>query len=49
MISFGMFMDQVVPFLPADLASHYGTPEAWRNMSEQVWKNLSAALPASPP
>jgi hypothetical protein len=49
MISFGMFMDQVVPFLPADLASHYGTPEAWRNMSEQVWKNLSAALPFSPP
>ena len=45
LISFEMFKDQVVPFLPADLAAHYGTPEAWKAMSEKVWNDLSAALP----
>lgn len=49
MISFEMFMEQVVPFLPADLATYYGTPEGWRNMSEQVWNDLSAALPPPAP
>jgi len=49
MVSFEMFMGQVVPFLPADLAAHYGTPGAWRNMSEQVGKDLAAALPPSAP
>jgi len=44
MISFEMFMEQVVPFLPSDLAVYYGTPEAWEKMSEQVWNNLSACL-----
>jgi predicted nucleotidyltransferase component of viral defense system len=49
LISFAMFQDQVVPFLPADLASHYGTPEVWKAMSEKVWHDLVAALPASSP
>jgi hypothetical protein len=47
LISFAMFQDQVVPFLPADLASYFGTPEAWKAMSEKVWHDLVAALPAS--
>lgn len=45
LITFEMFMEQVIPFLPADLAAHYGTPEAWKTMSGQVWNNLSTALP----
>ena len=45
LISFAMFNDQVVPFLPTDLAAHYGTREAWKAMSEKVWHDLSAALP----
>lgn len=49
LISFAMFQDQVVPFLPADLAAHYGTPEAWKAMSEKVWHDLMAALPPSSP
>jgi hypothetical protein len=49
MISFEMFMEQVVPFLPSDLAAHYGTPEAWKNMSGQVWNDLSTTLPSSAP
>jgi predicted nucleotidyltransferase component of viral defense system len=49
LISFAMFQDQVVPFLPADLASYYGTPEAWKAMSEKVWHDLVAALPPSSP
>jgi len=44
LISFAMFMEQVAPFLPSDLAAHYGIPEAWQSMSEQVWNDLSAAL-----
>jgi len=44
LISFEMFMEQVIPFLPTDLAAHYGTPEAWKTMSEQVWNDLSTAL-----
>ena len=49
LISFAMFKDQVVPFLPSDLAAHYGTPEAWKAMSEKVWNDLLAALPPSAP
>lgn len=49
LISFDMFKDQVVPFLPADLAEHYGTQEAWERMSEKVWNDLSAALPPPAP
>ena len=48
LISFEMFMEQVIPFLPTDLAGHYGTHEAWKTMSENVWSNLSAARPSSP-
>jgi len=47
LISFAMFQDQVVPFLPPDLAVHYGTAEAWKTMSEKVWHDLMAALPPS--
>lgn len=47
LITFEMFMEQVIPFLPADLAAHYGTSEAWKVMSEQVWNDLSKALPPS--
>ena len=49
LISFAMFKDQVVPFLPTDLAAHYGTSEAWKAMSEKVRNDLSAALPPSSP
>jgi hypothetical protein len=49
LIDFHMFQDQVVPFLPIELAAHYGTPEAWKTLSEKVWSDLSAALlPAAP-
>jgi hypothetical protein len=48
LISFGMFRDQVVPYLPEDLAGYHGTPEAWKTISERVLDDLSAALkPAS--
>lgn len=49
LISFAMFLEQVAPFLPSDLAAHYGTPEAWQRMSKQVYRDLSAALPPSAP
>ncbi len=49
LINFEMFQDQVVPFLPGDLASYYGTPEAWKAMSEKVRHDLVAALPPSSP
>lgn len=49
MISFEMFMEQVVPFLPADLAEYFGTREAWKKMSDQVWDDLSASLPPRTP
>jgi hypothetical protein len=44
-ISLAMFRDQVVPFLPADLATHYAAAEAWKAMKEQVRTDLSSALP----
>lgn len=47
LINFAMFRDQVVPFLPTDLAAHYGTPEAWKAITERVWSDLMAALPPS--
>jgi len=46
LVSFEMFNDQVVPYLPADLAAHYGTREAWESMSGVVGENLRAALSA---
>ena len=49
MISFEMFMEQVVPFLPSDLAAYHGTPEGWEKMSAQVRSNLSAVLPPPAP
>ncbi len=42
-----MFRDQVVPFLPPDLAAHYTTAETWNRMKEQVRSDLSSALPAA--
>lgn len=44
LISFGMFRDQVVPYLPRDLAGYCGTPEAWKTISEKVLDDLSSAL-----
>lgn len=49
MINFGMFMEQVVAFLPEDLAAYHGTPVAWEKMSRQVRDNLSAILPSPSP
>lgn len=49
LLNFGMFQDQVVPFLPVDLAAHYGTPTAWKAMSERVQSDLKSALPPSSP
>ena len=40
-------VNQVVPFLPADLAAHYDTPRAWKAMAEKVRNDLSAALQPS--
>lgn len=49
LVDFPMFQDQVVPFLPGDLAAHYGTPAAWNALSEKVRRDLSAARrPAAP-
>ncbi len=48
LISFAMFKEQVVPFLPADLAAYHGTTERWQAMSGKVWNDLSAALASSP-
>jgi len=45
LVSFEMFNDQVVPYLPADLATYYGTPDAWEKMSGEVEQNLISALP----
>ena len=42
LIGFDMFKDQVVPFLSPDLAVHYGTPDAWKAMSNKVRNDLSA-------
>ena len=47
-ITLAMFLDQVVPFLPEDLAAYYGTEKAWTQMKEQARQDLSAALPPSP-
>ncbi len=49
LIDFAIFKDQVVPFLPTDLAAHYGTPEAWKAMVEKVRNDLLTALPPSAP
>jgi hypothetical protein len=43
-VSLAMFRDQVVPFLPADLAAYYATSETWNRMKEQVRSDLSSAL-----
>jgi len=44
LISFDMLTEQVIPFLPKDLAEHYGTKAAWKAMSEKVRNNLLAVL-----
>jgi hypothetical protein len=44
-ITLAMFRDQVVPFLPADLAAYYATAETWNRMKEQVRADLSSDLP----
>ena len=43
LVSFDMYWDQVIPFLPVDLAMHYGTPAAWNAMFAKVRNDLSAA------
>jgi hypothetical protein len=43
LITFEMFREQVVPYLPNDLAEHYGTPEAWKTMVDRVGNDLSRA------
>lgn len=47
LITAAIFQEQVVPFLPADLATYYGTREAWDSMKSQVRNDLSAA--SNPP
>ena len=49
LISYEMYRDQVVPYLPVDLAAYYGRPEAWKTISERVLEELSAALGAASP
>jgi hypothetical protein len=41
LITFEMFREQVVPYLPNDLAEHYGTPTAWKAMVDCVGNDLS--------
>lgn len=43
LITFEMFREQVVPYLPNDLAEHYGTPAAWKAMVDCVGNDLSRA------
>jgi hypothetical protein len=43
LMTFEMFREQVVPYLPNDLAEHYGTPEAWKTMVDRVGNDLSRA------
>jgi hypothetical protein len=43
LITFDMFREQVVPYLPNDLASHYATIEAWKAMVGRVGNDLSRA------
>ena len=43
LITFEMFREQVVPYLPIDLAEHYGTLVAWKAMADRVGKDLSRA------
>lgn len=44
LITLPMFRDQVVPFLPADLAGYYRAAENWERMQEQVRADLTASL-----
>jgi predicted nucleotidyltransferase component of viral defense system len=48
LISFAMFREQVVPFLPTDLAVYHGTAERWSAMAEKVRGDLNAAIRSSP-
>jgi hypothetical protein len=43
LITFDMFREQVVPYLPNDLASHYASIEAWKAMVGRVGNDLSRA------
>jgi predicted nucleotidyltransferase component of viral defense system len=49
LITFDMFMGQVVPFLPSDLASHDGTRGSWDAMLQKVRADLVAAARARQP
>lgn len=49
LISFAMFQEQVLPFLPLDLAALYRSPEAWQTIAEKVRRDLSAARPPFEP
>lgn len=43
LITFEMFVGQVVPFLPPDLAAHHGAPGSWKAMMQEVRAHLAAA------
>ncbi|MEX1044919.1 MAG: hypothetical protein WEC73_02215, partial [Chthoniobacterales bacterium] len=47
LVTFEMFREQVIPFLPSDLAAHYGTPAAWRTMTEKVRTDLATTTQLS--
>lgn len=40
LITYEMFREQVVPFLPADLAEYHGTPAAWKALVARVGNAL---------
>ena len=40
LITYDMFHEQVVPFLPADLAEYHGTPAAWKALAMRVGQAL---------
>jgi len=44
LITFEMFKEQVVPYLPKDLATYYGTSKAWKSMVGRVGNDLSRAV-----
>lgn len=44
LIPFARFAEQVIPFLPPDLAAYHGTPAAWQAMVGRVRADLAGAV-----
>jgi hypothetical protein len=44
LIPFARFAEQVIPFLPPDLAAYHGTPAGWQAMVGRVRADLAGAV-----